>query len=241
MTMEDFLTKISILKDAIAATGEHLKESEIILITLGTLGDGYESFVTSVTMRYDHSMTFSGLCELLMDQEMRVQRSQSILNNLFVNVVTKFVPRGGFSQSKKAEIVCQICGCTTDLLCQICGRKCHSAVDCYNRLNLSRFPPHNKRELTPSGPTRSNQTTPHSANMMTVWYPDSGATSHITSSSLNVQRPRAFTGNDCILTVDGSPLPIFDCGKRWLSLRRIKLLASTIYSSSRILHEIYCQ
>lgn len=51
MSMEDFITKVSILKDALAATGEGLKESEIILITLGALGDEYESFVTSITTR----------------------------------------------------------------------------------------------------------------------------------------------------------------------------------------------
>lgn len=72
LSMEDFLTKVSVLKDAIVANGERLKEAKIILITLGALGEGYESFVTSVTTRYNPGMTFFALCELLMDQEMRM-------------------------------------------------------------------------------------------------------------------------------------------------------------------------
>lgn len=64
LSMEDFITKISILKDALSSTGESLKESEIILIALGALGEEYESFVTSITARFDPAMTFSGLCKL---------------------------------------------------------------------------------------------------------------------------------------------------------------------------------
>lgn len=52
--MEDFVTKVSILKDALAATGESLKGSEIILIMLGMLGEEYESSVTSITTKYVH-------------------------------------------------------------------------------------------------------------------------------------------------------------------------------------------
>lgn len=62
LSMEDFITKISILKDAMAATGERLKESEIISITLGALGEGCESFDASVTTRFDPEMTFASLC-----------------------------------------------------------------------------------------------------------------------------------------------------------------------------------
>lgn len=72
--MEEFITKVSILKDSLAPTGDTLKQLEIILITLGALGEEYESFVTSITTRFYHNMTFPMLCELLMDQEMRIQR-----------------------------------------------------------------------------------------------------------------------------------------------------------------------
>lgn len=65
--MKEFITRLLVLKDFLVAIGEGLKDSEIILITLGALGDGYESFVTSVTTRFDPAMTSTSLCELLMD------------------------------------------------------------------------------------------------------------------------------------------------------------------------------
>lgn len=55
--MGDFIKKISVLKDALAAQGNNLKESEVILITLGGLGEEYESFVTSIATRYDETIT----------------------------------------------------------------------------------------------------------------------------------------------------------------------------------------
>lgn len=62
--------KGSVLKDALVAIGESLKESEVILITFGALGEEYKSFVTSITIRYDPAMTFASLCKLHMDKEM---------------------------------------------------------------------------------------------------------------------------------------------------------------------------
>lgn len=67
--MEEYISQITVLKDALAATGEHLKETYIILIALGGPSMEYESFVTTITTRFDHSMSFSTLCELLLDQD----------------------------------------------------------------------------------------------------------------------------------------------------------------------------
>lgn len=49
LSMDEYIAKISILKNALASTGEGLKDSEIILITLGGLGNEFESFVTAIT------------------------------------------------------------------------------------------------------------------------------------------------------------------------------------------------
>lgn len=136
--MEDFITTILIIKDELATIGETLKESEVILITLGALNDDYESFVTSITTRFDHSMTFSSLCELLMDHEMRLRWKVNPLSSTgFVNAVVK-----GESRS--------------DFKCQIFLRKGHSALNCHNRINLTCFPPSHGRELSATGPTTGN-------------------------------------------------------------------------------------
>lgn len=79
--MEKFITKVSVLKDALTTTGETFKESNVVLITLGALNDEYESFIMSITTRYDLAMTFAFVCELLMDQEIRIQKNM-LLNPL---------------------------------------------------------------------------------------------------------------------------------------------------------------
>lgn len=43
MSMKEFITKVVVLKYALAATNEKLKESEIILITLVVLGEEYRN------------------------------------------------------------------------------------------------------------------------------------------------------------------------------------------------------
>lgn len=188
--MEEFVTKVSVIKDALAATGEPLKESEVILITLGALGDEFESFVTSITTKYDSSMTFAGLCELLMDHEMRLQKSQPSAS-LSVNTAVK-------SYSKKYEVAeTTPAQSKTELRCQICSRKGHSALNCYNRLNITQFKPKHNRELSPFGPNGNNRTA-NSVNTVntgkaSMWYPDSGATSHIMNSAQKIQRPRPYS------------------------------------------------
>lgn len=74
------------------ATVERLKDSEIILIKLGRLSGEYESFVTSITTRFDYSMMFPSLCELLMDHDMMVPKG-CFPNPGVINAVSKTDPK----------------------------------------------------------------------------------------------------------------------------------------------------
>lgn len=103
-----------------------------------------------------------------------------------VNPVRKYESKPNQSESK------------LDFKSQICTRKGHSTLNCYNRINLTKFPPMHSRVLSPSGLNGSNTGSQKSVNMIieteepSVWYPDSSATSHIRTSSEYIQRPRAF-------------------------------------------------
>lgn len=112
--------KISILKDALVATGEHLKDSKIILITLGGLTEDYELFLTSNTTRFNHSMSSSSLYELFMDQEMRVQKVR-LLSSSEINAAMK-------SESKSVER--ENHGSTKSMSCQIytCKEQCNQLL-----------------------------------------------------------------------------------------------------------------
>lgn len=184
------------------------------MITLGRLNDEYESFVTSITTRYDPSLTFSELCELLMDHEMRKINSKSSNITPAVNFAAKTATyASNRTQSFPNKMYTQ--GSKSEIKCQICSRKGHGVADCYNRLNISRFPPSHNRTLSSSGPNGGNRGSVNTltstfSESKTVWYPDSGATSHITSTHGNIQKPRAYNGN--IYTANGSPIFVNQSG-----------------------------
>lgn len=181
LSIEDYFSKISILKNALASTGEEgLKESEIILITLGGLGNEFESIVTAITTPFNPDLTFSGVCKLLMDHNLRLEKSRST-NSVVVNIATKVTHPANSQRSPRS-----------DIQCQICTRKGHSAADCYNRLNFDRYPALHGRVLSSLGPNGSTRTQTSenlvatSSGTATMSYPDSRATSHITASSENI-------------------------------------------------------
>lgn len=133
LPMSEYLKRICVLKDKLAAAGDKLKDSQVILIALGGLGPEFQSFVTSITMRFDHSMTFPNLQQLLMDHELRIAPAQAT-TTIEANIVTR--PRSDSGRLKA---------------CQICSKKGHGDIDCYNRFNATRFPPNHKRKLTAVG------------------------------------------------------------------------------------------
>lgn len=57
--MMQYIKHLSIAREKLASAGERLRESQMILIALGGLGSEYKPFVTSITTRFDHSMTFT--------------------------------------------------------------------------------------------------------------------------------------------------------------------------------------
>lgn len=63
---------------------------------------------------------------------------------------------------------------------------------------------------------------------MTLWYPDSGANSHITSSLDHIQHPCAFHGKCYILAADDSPMQIYQSS-----------LSNVQWSSSFVLKDLF--
>ncbi|BBH01204.1 transposable element gene [Prunus dulcis] len=109
--------------------------------------------------------------------------------------------------------------------CQICGRYGHSALDCYNRLNLSyegRVP---TQRLTAM--TAQQSSSPRPPN----WVVDTGANSHITNDLSNLSLSREYHGHDSVDGVlGGTGLPITHIGSSSLPLN------NSIFSLTDILH-----
>lgn len=64
--MFDYLKRDCVAKDKLTTTSKKLKDSQVILITLGGLGPGYQLFVISITTHFDHTRISLNL-HLLMD------------------------------------------------------------------------------------------------------------------------------------------------------------------------------
>lgn len=97
------------------------------------------------------------------------------------------------------------------LFCHICNKKNHSALNCYNRFNGSKFPPQHSRRMNVV-PTLVHLAASSTLEHITMWYPDSGATNHITANAYHIQTAHAFGGKFLINTAVGSLMEIVKYG-----------------------------
>uniref|UniRef100_A0A1J3HJH5 Retrovirus-related Pol polyprotein from transposon TNT 1-94-like beta-barrel domain-containing protein n=1 Tax=Noccaea caerulescens TaxID=107243 RepID=A0A1J3HJH5_NOCCA len=88
-------------------------------------------------------------------------------------------------------------------VCQICGRTGHTAVKCYNRFD------NNYQGQQTSQAFSALQSSDATGK---EWYPDSGASAHITASRDNLQSSSPYEGDDTIMVADGTYLPITHVG-----------------------------
>jgi len=205
-SVADFLRRVTIARDKLAAAGEKISDSQIILLTLGGFGTDYQSFITSITTRFDKNMTFSTFKSLLIDFDLQFSPSR-----LEANVAVK-----NKSDDRRDKS-----------FCQICSKKGHGAKDCYHRVNFRKFLPiSHSRRLVASDLENflvsTNNVTP-SANFVTtsrapaIWYPDTGATSHIAKSGNSVGRFKKYTGNDSVYIANGGKMRIEKVGRMMAS------------------------
>lgn len=83
--------------------------------------------------------------------------------------------------------------------CQICTRKRHGDLDFHNRIDISKFPPTHGRTLSTIGSTKAANASVNMIYDISVWYPDSGATNHVTNDVANIQKISSYEGNRMIL------------------------------------------
>lgn len=67
--MAEFLAKVNDMLEMLAACGEKMEMSDVMLIVLNALGPKYKPFVTSVTTLMVATLTFVDLQSMLLDQE----------------------------------------------------------------------------------------------------------------------------------------------------------------------------
>ncbi|KAL0788033.1 hypothetical protein Bca101_004279 [Brassica carinata] len=134
-------------------------------------------------------------------------RGRGYFNNCFGSQRGRggFSSRGrGFHQHTNGSSISN-----TRPTCQICGRTGHTALKCWNRFDNNFQPndiPPALAALQVSGVSGSE------------WYPDSGASAHITSNASNLQNSTPYHGLESIMVADGNYLPITHVGSTNLSV-----------------------
>lgn len=105
---------------------------------LAGLGDEYFSLIQNVTFRRE-DVTYRELKAMFMDIEVRKGRFNAD-NSLSVNIVEteKNIKQGTVNLKT--------------ILFQICSLKGHGMLNCYNKLNITKFPPTHSKVLSPDGP-----------------------------------------------------------------------------------------
>lgn len=89
--------------------------------------------------------------------------------------------------------------------CQICGRFGHTALKCHNRFD---------NNYQPAAAFSSLRLVDETGR---EWYPDSGATDHVTASTEQLQNVHPYEGKDAIMVGDGAYLPITHVGSTTLA------------------------
>lgn len=85
---DDCLENISELLEALALSGTHVANEDVMMIALEGLGSEYESFVTSVTTNPANDVSFRELQGMLSDQERHTNDSGKNQSLLSVNIAT---------------------------------------------------------------------------------------------------------------------------------------------------------
>lgn len=105
--------------------------------------------------------------------------------------------------------------------CQVCGKYGHMAWQCYHRFNSQFVSPfssnssnysHSPSTPSPQTPQAHFASSSSSPYFNFAWYPDSGATNHVTPNLNNLSSASVYTGGDNIQIADGSGIIINHVG-----------------------------
>jgi hypothetical protein len=227
-SVADYFQKFTSLTDTLAAVNQTLNDFEATSFLLAGLGTDYDSFVTSATTRVE-PLTIEEIYGHLLAHEQRIQHQLSSLDVSLAgaNFAAKGKPpRGGrgtrlssgrsftgrgYAHSPLLRGRRRTTGFSSSSrpVCQVCNKPGHIALDCYQRFNpnLQRDSPSNSQAFMASPQALADQT----------WYPDSGASHHITSDLANLNlKAEEYTGSDQLRVGNGTGLSIHRIGNAHL-------------------------
>ncbi|PKU73790.1 Retrovirus-related Pol polyprotein from transposon TNT 1-94 [Dendrobium catenatum] len=215
-TMAQYLLSIKSLVDAIAATGSPLDPEEVIFYTLHGLPSQYQAFKTSIRTNLQ-PLSLDDLYTLLCSEELNMaQEVTADLQNLQLTepstALATYRGRGrnrypnnrgrttSSTPSSRPKNDKKITGLVT---CQICYKTGHSAIKCWHRHDPA---------YTDESP-KTALFAPADSSSSPDLFLDTGATSHLTSDSSQLQAIQPYNGHHQITLGNGNQIPIQNSGK----------------------------
>jgi len=179
-SFSDYIAEINGYVEGLSVAGRKMDEQDLVLLVVAGLGDEYETLSSMITVRRDN-ITWKEVKAMFMDTEVRNSRSNT-LTPLSANVVE--APK----VTKQGKVNYKT------IPCQICSVKGHGALNCYNRINLTKFPPTHGRVLSPNGPTgKMSANLTYKKSSGSIWYPDQGT---VDEFSVNMVMTEIYESED---------------------------------------------
>ncbi|KAF7801722.1 Retrovirus-related Pol polyprotein from transposon TNT 1-94 [Senna tora] len=180
LEMDEFLLKIKKIVDSLAAIGSPISEHEHIEIVLDALPSDYEGFVTSFSMKSD-ILSITEVESLLLTQEARLEAIRGSNDNISANVAQTRPSAPNFRPPSSFST----------------QNNAATLAQTQNQFNRPPAPTSAPMEALIAAP----ETLYDSA-----WYPNSGASNHITNDSTNLRTQQPYTGHEHVHTANGSGL-----------------------------------
>ena len=240
-----YVLDIKKLVDALAAIGSPITEDDHIEYILDGLPEDYDGFVTSILSRHE-PYTVEEIEALLLAQEewFEKHRSTDILPQANVSTSSwtsssqgRVSERGGRSRSRSSSNrggrsfpsrqqsrqpwqPQQSSSQTNNRVqCQFCSKFGHLVAECWHRFNRD-FQPQIQMHNSQVSSTNSDvydQLSNVSCLSDPLWYPDSGASHHITNDTNNYNTKTSYTGSEHIKLGNDAGLQIAHLGSTNLS------------------------
>ncbi|KFK30733.1 hypothetical protein AALP_AA6G020200 [Arabis alpina] len=240
-TMAEYLSEIKKICDQLKFIGSPVTETMKVFTALNGLGQEYEPIKTTIEGAMDSFLVpvFEDVVPKLTAFDHRLQsytqgyisphlaffanqsdastnrgRGRSGYNRGRGTFTTKGrgfhqqitqAPHSGFSSSGSAS------GGNNKTVCQICGKSGHPAIRCWHRFNNS----YQDEDMPKALAAMRITEVPDASGL--EWFPDTGASAHITSSPLHLQQACSYTGSDSVMVGDGNFLPITHTGSASLA------------------------
>jgi len=229
--------------DTLAAAGQPLNDFELVSFLLAGLGSEFDPFVTSVTTRVDPMSIEELYAHLLtheMRLEHNSTAAEAVFPYANVATAHPFSPKNKGPYQGSSQSSGPSCGGSHNKgynfhnrspttrgrfgrgrgspsshssnslpprhVCQVCNKSGHTALTCYHRFDYS-F----QHENSPNMQAFTTLACPPTSDVN--WYPDTGATNHVTADLANLNlHTDGYTGTDQLHVGNGQGLPISHTG-----------------------------